>query len=249
VSKPSATTGYFTPATFKFLRSLSRNNDREWFTAHKADYEADLRQPFLRLIADMAEPLKDISPEIVANPKPMGGSLFRIYRDTRFAKDKRPYKEHSGASFYHAATRAVTRGSDGDQGTMGRLDAPGFYLHLAPGSESYCGGGLWHPQPATLKRVRDYLLNNPASWKSATQNAAFHKTYGSLGGESLSRPPRGYAIDHPLLEDLKRKDYVCASALDEDSLCRPDLPKVLIQRYRVAAPLIDWLCGALDLEF
>lgn len=240
---------YFTPATFKFLRSLARNNNREWFAAHKADYEADLRQPFLRLIADLAEPLQAISPQIVANPKPMGGSLFRIYRDTRFAKDKRPYKEHSGASFYHAATRAMARGGDGDQGTLGRLDAPGFYLHLAPGRESFCGGGLWHPQPATLKRVRDYLLNNPSSWKQATQSAAFKKTYGALGGECLSRPPRGYAPEHPLVEDLKRKDYVCAAPLDEDQLCRPDLPKQLIQRYRVAAPLIDWLCGALDLEF
>lgn len=243
---------YFTPETFKFLRGLAGHNDRDWFTAHKTDYEANLRQPFLRLIADLAEPLQAISAQYVANPKPVGGSLFRIHRDTRFASDKRPYKEHSGASFYHAATRGMSRGGDADQGTMGRLDAPGFYLHVAPDGAaggSFCGGGLWHPQPATLKRVRDYLLNNPASWKSAIGSSAFTKTYGGLGGESLSRPPRGYAADHPLIEDLKRKDYVCAAALDEAALCRPDLPKLLIQRYRVAAPLIDWLCGALDLEF
>jgi len=241
---------FFTDKTFKFLRALARNNDREWFAAHKTAYEADLRQPFLRLIAALSEPLHGISPQIVANPKPMGGSLFRIYRDTRFSGDKRPYKEHSGANFYHAATRAITRGGDADQATMGRLDAPGFYLHLAPGENgSFCGGGLWHPQPATLKRVRDYLLNNPASWKAATRSAAFRKTYGVLGGECLSRPPRGYDPEHELIEDFKRKDYVCASHLDEETLCRPDLPKILVKRFAVAAPLIDWLCGALDLEF
>jgi uncharacterized protein (TIGR02453 family) len=137
----AAKSTYFSDKTFKFLRALARNNEREWFAAHKAEYERDVKQPFLRLIADLAEPLANISPHIVANPKPVGGSMFRIYRDTRFATDKRPYKEHSGANFYHAATRDIARGGDGDQGTMGRLDAPGFYFHLQPG-ESFCGGGL-----------------------------------------------------------------------------------------------------------
>ena len=245
---PKSSTPYFAPATFKFLRGLARNNNREWFTAHKAEYEEQLRQPFLRLLADLAEPLKEISPQYVANPKPVGGSLFRIYRDTRFGGDKTPYKPWAGANLYHQATRAVVRGADGNSGMMGRLDAPSFYLHVQPG-ENFVGGGLWHPMPESLKRVRAYLLNNPASWKNATRSAAFKRVFGELGGESLSRPPKGYDPTHELIEDLKRKDYVCAASLSDEELCAPALPKLLLQRFDKAAPLVDWLCGALDLEF
>ncbi len=239
---------YFTPATFKFLRGLARNNNREWFAAHKQDYEDQLRQPFLRLIGDLAEPLRQLNPHYVANPKPVGGSLFRIYRDTRFSGDKAPYKPWGGASFYHEATKAVTRGADGNSGMMGRLDAPVFYLHVQPG-ECFLGGGLWHPMPETLKRVRGYMTSNPASWKKATRGVPFRKVYGELGGDSLSRPPRGYDPAHELIEDLKRKDYVCSAQIDDAVLCAPGLVKVLIRHYSTALPMIDWLCGALDLEF
>ena len=238
---------YFTPATFKFLRALARNNNREWFTAHKSDYEEQLKAPFLRLIEDLAEPLKGISARYVANPKPVGGSLFRIYKDTRFSSDKTPYKTHAGASFYHQATRATARGEEG-RGAMGRLDAPVFYLHVQPG-ECFAGGGVWHPLPETLARVRNYMLNNPASWKAATRSPAFRKTFGKLGGDSLSRPPRGFDPAHELIEDLKRKDFVCSSPLSNEELCSPKLVGTLIARYKAAAPFADWLCGALDLEF
>ncbi|MCK9192746.1 MAG: DUF2461 domain-containing protein [Nevskia sp.] len=243
---------YFTPATLGFLRELAQNNSREWFTAHKSDYEKNVKLPFLRLIADLAEPLKEISPHYVANPKPVGGSMFRIYRVTRFSGDKTPYKPWAGASFYHEATRAVTRGGDADHGTMGRLDAPVFYLHIQPehGEDgSFLGGGLWHPQPETVKRIRTYMVNNPASWKSAIRSADFEKTFGALRGESLSRPPRGYDPAHELAEDLKRKDFVCSTRLDEAALLGPDLLDTLLARYQRASPLIDWLCGALDLDF
>jgi len=144
---PKTATPYFTPATFKFLRALARNNNREWFAAHKPEYEQHLRAPLLRLIGDLAEPLKKISAQYVANPKPVGGSMFRIYRDTRFGGDKTPYKSWASANFYHQAMRAMVRGTDGNSGMMGRLDAPSFYLHIQPG-ENYVGGGLWHPHVA-----------------------------------------------------------------------------------------------------
>jgi len=246
MAQPS--TVYFTPASFKFLRGLARNNNREWFAAHKQEYEDQLRQPFLRLIGDLAEPLRQLNPHYVASPKPVGGSLFRIYRDTRFSGDKAPYKPWSGASFYHEATKALARGTDGNSGMMGRLDAPVFYLHVQPG-ECFAGGGLWHPMPETLKRARNYMLNNPASWKKATRSPVFKRVYGELGGESLSRPPRGYDAAHELIEDLKRKDYVCSAPLDDAALCAPGLVKLLLRHYTTAAPLIDWLCGALDLDF
>ncbi|MDR3419160.1 MAG: DUF2461 domain-containing protein [Nevskia sp.] len=245
---PQQSAVYFTAGTFKFLRGLARNNNRDWFAAHKPEYESQLRQPFLRLIADLAEPLRKLSPQYVANPKTVGGSLFRIHRDTRFSGDKAPYKPWAGASFYHQATRGIARGADGTTGMMGRLDAPVFYLHVQPG-QCFLSGGLWHPMPESVKRVRSYMVNNPASWKKATRSAAFTRTYGELGGESLSRPPRGYDAEHELIVDLKRKDYVCSAQLDDAALCEPGLVKLLLRHYSTAAPLVDWLCGALDLEY
>jgi len=243
---PAKKEPYFGPELFTFLKALKRNNSREWFMANKARYEEQVRGPALQLIADMAGPLQTLSPQIVANPKPVGGSMFRIHRDTRFAADKTPYKTHVGLTFYHAATKAVQRGDAGNA-AMGRLDAPVLYLHLEPGG-CFTGGGIWHPQPESVKRIRDYLLNNPASWKQATRSAAFRKHW-EMGGESLSRPPKGYDPAHELIEDLKRKDFIASTPLEEADILAADLPQRLMKRYREVLPLCDWLCGALDLEF
>ncbi len=237
---------YFTPELFKFLKALKRNNSREWFHANKDRYEEQVRGPALRLIADMEGPLRSLSEQIVANPKPVGGSLFRIHRDTRFASDKTPYKTHVGITFYHAATKAMQRGDAGNA-AMGRLDAPVLYLHLEPG-ECFTGGGIWHPQPDSLKRIRNYLLNNPASWKQATRSAAFRKHW-ELGGDSLSRPPKGYDPTHELIEDLKRKDFIASTRLTDEDILSPGLPQLLMKRYKDVVPLCDWVCGALDLDF
>ncbi len=243
--KKSATP-YFTSASFKFLRELKRNNNREWFEKNKPRYESDLKQPCLRFIADLAAPLQNISAQYIANPKPVGGSLFRIYRDTRFSADKTPYKTHAGMTFYHQATRDAARGDAGNAG-FGRLDAPVFYLGIEPGG-CFIGAGLWHPQPDTVKRVRNYMVNNPASWKKITRDAKFRKVF-TMDGEALSRPPLGYDPQHELIEDLKRKDFVCGAKLDDAQLCAPDAQKTVLAHFRQAAPLLDWLCGALDLEF
>ena len=237
---------YFTPATFKFLKLLAANNSKEWFADHKSDYEAAVKAPCLAFIGDLAAPLLKISPQMIANPKPIGGSLFRIHRDTRFSGDKSPYKTHAGMSFYHAATKAVAR-AEGQNAMLGRLDAPGFYLHLEPGA-CFIGGGLWHPQAETLKRVRAYMLSNPASWKKATRAAPFTSFY-ALDGDSLQRPPKGYDPAHELIMDLKRKDYIGTAQLNQADVCSPDLLKTVITHYKALAPMIDWLCGALDLDF
>ncbi len=243
---PARSPAYFTPATFRFLRALKRNNRRDWFHAHKDDYEEQVKTPALRLITDLAEPLQTISPQLVASPRAVGGSLFRIHRDTRFAADKRPYKTHVGISFYHAATRATARGSLGTA-ALGRLDAPVLYLHLEPGA-CFTGGGIWHPQPPTLKRLRDFLLDNPRSWKQATRDPAFRRVF-ELDGESLSRPPRGYDREHELIEDLKRKDFIASTALADADLLRPDLVRLLMQRFRLMRPMLDWLSASVELEF
>jgi uncharacterized protein (TIGR02453 family) len=226
---------YFGPGLFKFLRDLARHNERDWFLANKPRYEAEVRAPLQRFIADLAAPLREISPHFIADPRTVGGSMFRIQRDTRFAREKTPYKTWAAARFAHARHREVGG------------DAPVFYLHLKPG-ECFLGAGLWHAQPPALRRVRDYMLGNPASWKAATRSAAFRRRF-AMEGEALTRPPRGYDPEHELIDDIKRKDFVAGAAIADEIVLSPQLMKTVLAQYRQLAPMVDWLCGALELEF
>ena len=237
---------YFTAKTFRFQRALAKNNNREWFTAHKVEYEEHLKQPFLRLITDLQAPLAKISTHFRADPKPVGGSLFRIYRDTRFANDKTPYKAWAGARFFHERTKIANPDATLQRpGTA--IEAPSFYLHIQPGN-CFIGGGLWHPETATQRRIRDFIVENPESWKKATRAPAFRRKF-DMHEESLSRPPRGYPADHELIDDLKRKNYVAMASLDDATVTGPRLLKAVGDGLRGCAPLIDYLCAALDLEF
>lgn len=224
---------YFNAEAFKFFRDLARHNERAWFHANKARYEAAVRDPFLHLIADLAEPLAKISPHFRADPKPVGGSLFRIQRDTRFANDKTPYKTWAGARFFHVRGKQV--------------EAPLFYLQIAPG-DCFVAAGLWRPQPEIQRRLRGFLADNPAAWKRAVHSPAFKRRF-AFGGESLLRPPRGFDADHELIDDLKRKDFVVTRALDEAVVTGPKLRTVVADEFGRMAPMLDYLCAALDLEF
>jgi uncharacterized protein (TIGR02453 family) len=224
---------YFSDKTFKFLRALARHNEREWFHAHKEDYEEHLRQPFLRLIAELQPDILAISEHYRADPRPVGGSLFRIHRDTRFANDKTPYKPWSGARFFHERSRQV--------------EAPSFYLHVQPGN-NFIGAGLWHPEPDTQRKIRQFIFDNPGSWKAAVQAPAFKRRF-DMDGETLSRPPRGFPADHELIADLKRKNFVAMAALDDDIVLGPRLRKSVADAFKNVSPLVDYLCAALDLEF
>lgn len=224
---------YFTPATFRFFRDLAANNSRPWFAEHKAEYEAHVREPFLQLIADLQAPMAKISPHFVADPRKQGGSLFRIHRDTRFANDKTPYKTWSGARVAHERARQVP--------------APSFYLHIQPG-DCFAGGGIWHPEPPTLKKLREFLADNPAAWKKATRARAFAERF-TFWGESLTRPPRGYDPAHELIEDLKRKNFAAGTGFTQAVACSDELLPTLVDIFRRIAPMNDYLCAALDLEF
>lgn len=224
---------YFDARSLRFLADLARHNERAWFHANKARYEAQVRQPFLRLIADLADPLAAISPQMLADPRPVGGSLFRIQRDTRFASDKSPYKTWAGARFAHRRGREVP--------------APVFYLHLQPGN-SFLGGGLWHPEPPVQRRVREFIVDNPVAWRRAVHAPAFRRRF-HMDGDSLVRPPRGFDPAHPLLEDLKRKDFVATQPLSDATMTGPRLRQQVLAGFAGVAPLLDYLCAALDLEF
>ena len=227
-------TAHFTPELFRFLRDLERNNDRSWFDANRRRYLENVRDPMLRFIGDLAHRLRRISRFIVADPAPVGGSMLRVYRDMRFARDGSPYKTAAAAQFRHEYGRTA--------------HAPGFYLQLGPGAIR-AGSGLWHPDPITLSRVRNHLAANPAAWKRVIRAAAFRDGTLRLDGVSLKRPPRDHDPDHPLIEDIKRKDYVTITELDESAACEPGFLDRYAALCRSAAPFTRFLARALDLPW
>jgi uncharacterized protein (TIGR02453 family) len=230
---PEAPKRHFSPQLFKFLRDLKENNRREWFLANKERYDDHVRHPAQQFISDFGPHLAKISKHFSADPRPVGGSLFRIYRDVRFAKDKSPYKTHTGIQFRHR------RGRD--------AHAPGFYLHLEPGSV-FCGAGIWHPDGATLKKIRDFLISHPSRWKRVTHGERFHSLW-ELSGDALSRPPRGYDPEHPLIDDVKRKDFIAVTRLTHREVTAPDFLGHYADLCRAATPFVKYLCEAVGAPF
>ncbi len=224
---------YFTPATFKFLSQLATHNERDWFNANKARYLSDVQEPALQFIADFAPKLAGISEHLVADPRPQGGSLFRIYRDTRFSKDKTPYKTHIAMRFSHEAGLGV--------------HAPGLYLHIEPGA-SYAGVGLWRPETALARTIREAIVADPAGWKKAAHGKAFVNRF-TQDGDSLARPPQGFDPDHPLIEDLKRKDFVAGTSLEDSLITSDKLLTEYTAMAKTAAPFLGFLTEAMGLEF
>lgn len=224
---------YFSKQTFSFLSALEGNNNREWFEQHQQEYEDLVRGPALDLISDMSHEMPAISRHFLAQPKKVGGSLMRVYRDTRFSKDKTPYKTNIGIQFRHELGK--------------NIHAPGYYLHISP-EECFVGVGLWHPDADALFKIRTALLEKPDAWVAARDDAAFSKHY-ELVGDALANAPRGFAKDHPLVEDLKRKDFIGLANLSEATVTSGKLRPLLVERYRQAAPLMRFLCEALELQF
>jgi uncharacterized protein (TIGR02453 family) len=224
---------YFTPELFRFLEELRDHNERGWFQQNKPRYEHSVRDPFTQFIADLSRPLKQIDKHLVADPRPVGGSMMRIYRDIRFSRDKRPYKTSVAAHFRHA------HGKDGC--------APAYYLHLEPG-KSLIGAGIWRPDTASLKQIRDAIVADAKRWQRITSGADFRSSCG-MAGESLKRPPAGYDPGHPLIGDLKRKDFVVSSPLEERVVCGPDLMNAVLKAFHTAAPFVYFLADAAGLPW
>ena len=224
---------YFSPRTFAFLRELKANNRREWFLGHKDRYENDVRDPMLAFIADFAPRLKSISRNYVADSRLHGGSMFRIHRDTRFSPDKSPYKTHLAAHFIHVMG--------------GDVHSPGFYLHLAPG-EVFMASGIWHPDTSTALKIRNAIAAQPKKWRAAIGSSEFSARC-NLGGERLKRPPASFAADHPMIEDLKRKDFIASASFDEDDACSPRFIDRFSEICETTAPLMRFLTIALDLRW
>jgi uncharacterized protein (TIGR02453 family) len=222
---------YFTRDLFRFLEELRDHNEREWFLQNKQRYEQSVRDPFVRFIADLGPPLKKINSHFVADPRPVGGSMMRIYRNIRFSRDKSPYKTSMAAQFWHS------KGKDG--GT------PTYYLHLEPRNSSI-GAGIWRPEPGALKKIRGTIVADPERWQRITSGSDFRSSCG-MAGESLKRPPAGYDHNHPLIEAIKRKDFAISSPLDDHDVCGSDFMIVVLNAFHTAAPFVQFLAEAVSL--
>jgi uncharacterized protein (TIGR02453 family) len=228
-----ASKAYFSSRTFKFLRELKANNRREWFLGNKERYETEVRDPMLEFITVFAPRLKAISRNYVADPRPSGGSMFRIHRDTRFSPDKSPYKTQLAAHFTHAMG--------------GDVHSPGFYLHLAPG-EVFVASGIWHPDAVTASKIRLAIATQPKKWKAVIGSSNL-KAKCNLDGEMLKRPPAGFAADHPMIEELKRKDFIATASFDEADACSPRFIDRFSDICETTTPLMRFLTIALDLRW
>ena len=238
---PSTTQdAHLSPALFTFLRSLRHNNDRDWFKQNKQRYIDDVRDPLLGLIADFEKPLSKISQHFIADASTTGGSMFRIHRDTRFSKDKSPYKTHASAQFRHE------EGHD--------AHCPGFYLHLEPKSV-FIGAGIWHPDTQTANAIRQHIIDNAAAWKRIIASKPFKDGTFELAGESLKRPPRGVEgidgldADDPLMANVKRKDFIIVCTLDEKAACSPRFLQQVTQTCKAAGPFVRFICDSIDVAW
>ena len=224
---------HFTPALFDFLEELALNNRRDWFQANKSRYRADVQDPLLRFVADFEDRLRTISPHMVADARRSGGSVFRIYRDVRFSKDKSPYKTNAGVHFRHEVGREV--------------HGPGLYLHIEPGLV-FAGAGLWRPNATTAGKIRQAIVDDPDRWCAIVDEAEFASTF-TLEGESLKRAPRGFQADHPLIDHLKLKSFVATTGFTEEETCAPDFIDLYTDTCRVAAPFTGFLTTAVGLDW
>lgn len=224
---------YLTPDLFAFQRELKENNTREWFEENKSRYERHLKEPLLDLIADFAPLLAQISPHYLAIPKTVGGSLFRIYRDVRFSKNKEPYKTAAGVHFRHNLGKDV--------------HCPGYYLHVEP-DNVFLALGIWHPDSSTLQAIRSRMIEQPDLWEDVRDDPNFTQRF-SLQGDSLKRAPKGFDPEHPLIDDLKRKDFIAVSSTPEKDAMRPDLLPWMASVWEQGTPLMRFLTGARDQPF
>lgn len=222
------TTSFITPELFRFLMELRAHNERAWFEANKERYLTQVRDSMLGFVTAIGPKLMAISPHIVADPRPSGGSLLRIYRDTRFSRDKTPYKTNVGLRFGHGA------GKD--------IHGPGYYLHLEPG-QVFMAGGIWRPDADALRAIREAIVEDPRGWTRAQRSPLRH------GDASLRRPPRGFDPEHPLIEDLKRTSFTVGRQFTEKHACSPTFPALFVRACRDEAPLMKFLAKAIGLPF
>ena len=223
----------FEKASIEFLEQLAENNNREWFKENKSRYDEQVLDVALRFIQSMQDPLAAIAPNFTAVPQRVGGSLMRVYRDTRFSHNKLPYKTNIGIQFRHQRAKDV--------------HSPGYYVHIDP-DRVFVGVGMWRPDADSLRAIRDRIVAKPSEWGGALQDPKFRRHF-ELGGESLSRAPRGFDKDHELIDDIKRTSFIAVRDLDVEDSLNPQFQRKVETSFAAAAPFMKFLCKAVDVPF
>jgi len=225
----------FGPGAFSFFRRLRRHNTREWFEAHRADYESEVLSPLRALVEEVDGLLRGFASEITGDPR---RSIFRIHRDVRFSRDKSPYKTHAACWFYHQdAGRGV--GSEATEG------GAGFYFHLSP-SECLLAGGIWMPPRPSLTKIREAIANDPETFGRLVGDRAFRRRFGRLDEDAmLKRLPRGFAPGHPAERWLRYQSFTCGRDLSIREVQSSALPRSLGRDFARLLPLVRWLNNAL----
>jgi uncharacterized protein (TIGR02453 family) len=218
------------PELFRFLREIAKHNDREWFAANKERYLEHVQSPSLEFVRTVGPKLGAVSRHLVADPRPVGGSVMRIYRDIRFSKDKSPYRTSVGIRFMS------------DSGGKGEDHSPGFFLHISPG-DSWAYGGVWMMEGPSLEAVRHAIADRPADWKKVKASVP------EIEGESLKRPPSGYDPAHPFIDDIKRKGFSAGLSFKDDEVVGPGFPDRFVKACLKLNPLNRFLATAIGVDY
>jgi uncharacterized protein (TIGR02453 family) len=225
IAQPAPITAepYLQENGLKFLRSLRRNNRREWFDPRKPDFDRVLKQPMLALIQTVNRAMEDFAP---AHVRPPQKCMMRIYRDIRFSSDKRPYKSHVSAWWSREGLEKTSGG--------------GFYMHISP-DEVLIAAGVYMPQREQLRAIRDYLLVHHSEVRKRMTNPRLRRVMKSMTCMSLTRPPKGYPKDHPAMDLLLCRQWGLEATLESKAAIEKNFAREVIRRFRLAAPFVDAL--------
>jgi uncharacterized protein (TIGR02453 family) len=206
-----------------FLKTLQKNNNREWFEAHKDSYLV-LKEEFSGVVKRLIDDVTRFEPE--AEGLRPGDCIFRINRDIRFSNDKRPYKENFGAYI-------APGGKKSEKG--------GYYIHLQPGNESMVAGGIYMPTPEMLKMLRQEIDYNPDPLLSIMKSKSFRLYFKEIVGEKLKRIPHGYPEDHPNADLLKFKGYIVVRGFKDTEVIQPKFYSEVVKTFKAIKPFNDYL--------
>ena len=206
-----------------FFRGLARNNRREWFQPRKHIFETHLKQPMRELVMEVNREMSRFAPEYVTDPDK---AIYRIYRDTRFSKDKTPYKDHIAASFHRRAANVHGEA--------------GFYFGISH-KEVAVGGGVYMPAPETLQAIRKHVATHHAEFRKLIRARTVRELLGEMHGEQLSRVPKGYTPDHPAADLVRYKQFLFYIELPPDLAPTKELQREIVRRFRAITPFLRFL--------
>jgi uncharacterized protein (TIGR02453 family) len=213
----------FPPAALQFFRGLARNNNRDWFQARKAVFEEQVKEPMRELVEALNDGMKGFAPEYVTDP---AKAIYRIYRDTRFSKDKTPYKDHIAASFFRSGTGPHKYG--------------GYYVHLSH-KEVAVGGGVYMPEPDVLLEIRQHIAGNHQKLRKILSVPAVRRWLGELQGDQLARVPKGFLATDPAADLLRFKSFFLYVTLEPELATTPQFFNEVLTRFKAMKPFLDFM--------